>query len=171
MPPKPKQTVPATPAQGGPYLQSALICEKVLRDADGVQSYIRVVDRITVTTTGEDPPPEMPPQHLDLTASITLKAGEARGRYAVKFRPEAPGGFERPALEVPVNFVGEGEHGNTVNVELKGLEIDLEGLWWFDVLFVDRHQKEKLMTRIPLRMMYQPQRVIATGQADEPSES
>ena len=33
--------------EGGPYWATAVLCEKVLEEKDGVQSLIRVVDRIT----------------------------------------------------------------------------------------------------------------------------
>lgn len=38
----------------GPYLNAALICEKMLREADGVLSPIRIIDRYTlnVVTSG-----------------------------------------------------------------------------------------------------------------------
>ncbi|SRR5712692_2430913 len=152
--------IPAPP--GGPYVQSALICEKTLTDADGVMSIIRVVDRMTIQAVGTEPPADMPPQQLPLNVVLMLKSGDARGRHALKFRPEAPGGEQRPALEIQLNLEGD-ERGNNVNVDLRGFVIDREGLWWFDVLFGDN---ETLLTRIPLRVIYQPQRVLATGQTE-----
>lgn len=156
--------MPPTPApQGGPYVQAALVCEKILNDADGVASLIRVVDRITVQAVGIDPPAEMPPQQLDLNVIVMLKSGDARGRHALKFRPDAPGGEQRPALEVQLNLEGE-DRGVNVNVDLRGLVLDREGLWWFDILFGDN---EVLLTRIPLKIIYQPQRVVANGQTEQ----
>jgi len=155
-------STPPTPPPGGPYLQNALICEKMLREADGVQSFIRVVDRIMVGAVGTDPPAEMPPQTLDLTLAISLKGGDARGRHAIKIRPEMPSGEQMPALEIHLQIEGE-ERGNNVNINLNGIIFGSEGLWWFDVLFGDN---EVLLTRVPLRLSYQPQRVLETGQTE-----
>lgn len=151
-------STPATPPPGGPYLQNALLCEKLLVDGDGVQSYIRVVDRITIAATGSDPPTEMPPQQLDLVLCVSLKGGDARGRHALKIRPEMPSGEQLPGVEVGLNLEGS-ERGVNVNVNLKPIQFGAEGLWWFDVLFGDN---ETLMTRVPLRLRYEPARVQAT---------
>ena len=157
--------MPPKPSPGGPYLQAALICEKTLQET-GVHSLIRVVDRITIAATGPEVPMQMPPQNLDLTAVIMIKSGDARGRYPLKFRPEAPGGEQRAAIEVALQLEGD-ERGNVINIELKGLQLDREGLWWFDILFGD---DETLMTRMPLRLVYQPQKVVVTTGETEPDE-
>ncbi len=154
-------SLPATPAPTGPYIQAALICEKLLTDADGVQSFIRIIDRVTIGAVGADPPAEMPPQQLSYILCITLKSGDARGRHALKIRPEMPSGEQMPALEINLHLEGS-ERGNNVNLDLKGVTFSLEGLWWFDVLFGDT---ETLLTRVPLRLQYQPQRVVETGQS------
>src|SRR5215203_5961123 len=50
----PMPSVPTTPSPSptGPYLQMAVICEKVLREEGGPLSLIRVVDRVTQTAEG-----------------------------------------------------------------------------------------------------------------------
>jgi hypothetical protein len=155
---------PATPSPGGPYVQAALICEKLLRSDDAVQSYIRVVDRMTVGAVGPNPPEVMPPQQLDLMLCIAIKSGDGRGRHALKIRPEMPSGERLPALEVGLNLEG-GERGHNVNVDLKPISFAAEGLWWFDVLFGDN---ETLLTRIPLRISYAPQRVVQQAGTESP---
>ncbi len=35
--------------EGGPFLQAAFICEKVLTEADGTVSAIRIIDRFFIT--------------------------------------------------------------------------------------------------------------------------
>lgn len=146
----------------GPYVQAALICEKVLTSNDGVLSLIRVIDRVTVGAVGTDPPAEMPPSNVDYTLSIMLKSGDARGRHALKVRPEMPSGEQLPAVEVGLHLEGA-DRGNNVNVELKGITFNVEGLWWFDILFGDN---ETLLTRVPFRLIYQPQKVLSTGQSE-----
>jgi len=62
----------------GLYLNFAVICEKVLREADDVLSFIRIVDQLTVTIMtppGADAAPELPSAPLAaLTFVIGLKS-------------------------------------------------------------------------------------------------
>jgi hypothetical protein len=139
----------------GPHLAAAIFCERVIEDKDGVLTAIRMVDRITVTATGPAPPPEMPPTVIDLTALISLKSGDARGRYTIRLRGEAPSGQPLPTADNPVHYEGD-ERGANLVIRM-ALQVDLEGLYWFDVLHVD-HDNERLLTRMPLRLIYQPQR-------------
>jgi hypothetical protein len=71
------QASPPSAPPGGPYLQTAVLCEKVLQEQDGVLSLVRIVDRIISTALGPDPPEDMPPVAVNLTAVIVLKSGQA----------------------------------------------------------------------------------------------
>jgi hypothetical protein len=134
------------PDPGGPHLQAALICERVLQEQDGVVSAIRIIDRVFFILGGDGQP--LSPRH-PITFLISFKAGSARGRFTVEVRREKPSGEQGPGFEAPVFFEGEERGVNLViNAEF---EPDQEGLYWFDVLFEgDR------VTRIPLRAIYQP---------------
>ncbi len=133
----------------GPYLAAAFVCERVLQEADGVVSAIRIIDRLTQLVGGPDVPDELQSFQQPVTIFIGLKAGSARGRYKVRLQIEKPSGEQGPHIEAPVHFEGE-ERG--VNMILNTLfEADQEGLYWFDVIF----QNERI-TRIPLRVIYQP---------------
>lgn len=135
--------------QDGPYLALAAICEKVLSEADGVLSLIRVIDRVVVGASGADVPDELPPTPLAFTVVVALKSGSARGRHKLTLRPESPSGQQMSSLEVPIHFEGEDRGANVIiNFNLTAEE---EGLYWIDVLFED-----KTLTRMPLRVIYQP---------------
>lgn len=135
----------------GPYLATAVICEKALQEQDGVLTLVRLIDRVIVGATGPDVPEDMPPAPLNFTVVIALKSGAARGRHKIRLRPEDPSGHQLSTLELPVHFEGEDRGANLI-VQF-GLTAEKEGLYWIDVLFGD-----DLMTRIPLRVVYQPQR-------------
>lgn len=130
----------------------AVLCEKVLTEQDGTISVIRIVDRITLSSAGPDVPDEMPATPVSLHAVVAFRSGAARGRYNVKLRPEDPSGHQLPALEMPVHFEGE-ERGANLIVNFNFVA-EHEGLYWIDVLF-----QEEPVTRIPLRVIYQPQRL------------
>lgn len=138
----------------GPYLAMAVLCEKVLTEQDGVISVIRIIDRMTIATAGPDVPDEMPPTPLQLAAVVAFRSGEARGRYSVTLRPEDPSGRQLPSLEMPIHFEGE-ERGANMLVNFNFVA-ELEGLYWIDVIF-----QGDVVTRIPLRVIYQPRRVDA----------
>lgn len=141
------------PATTGPHLAMALFCESVLEEKDGVLSIIRVVDRIIQTAVGPDVPEIMPPVPVNLTLVVSLKAGAARGRDSVRIKTEAPSGQnEGGILELPVVFEGE-DRGQNIVARL-GFVANQEGLYWFDISLGG-----SLITRVPLRVVYQPQKI------------
>ena len=137
-----------TTENSGPYLVAALLCERVLQEKDETISVIRMVDRIVVTVNALGSPETIPPTPVNLSALISLKSGSARGRGTVKWRVETPSGLKLPDQLLPVLFEGD-DRGVNLIVALN-LLIDQEGVYWFNVIL-----EEKLLTRIPLRILYQ----------------
>lgn len=141
------------PGTHGPHLSMALLCERVLEEKDGVLSIIRVVDRITQAAVGPNVPETMPPVPVNLILVISLKSGAARGRGTITVGTEAPSGqLLGERIELPVVFEGE-DRGQNIVAQM-GFTADMEGLYWFDVLY-----DKRLLTRVPLRIVYQPQRI------------
>ena len=143
---------------GGPYLSMAIFCEKVLREADGVLSAIRIVDRFNVQGTAE----EMPATTIAFTIVIVFKSGEFRGRAELELRPTSPTGKQLPVIKFPVNFEGEGDRGTGIGVMIQ-FKAEEEGLFWFDVSVVPVNGNPQFFTRMPLRIIYQ--RLLAVGGA------
>ena len=142
----------------GPFLDSALVCEKVLQEQDGVVSAIRIIDRIYFVM-GPDRQLLFPRQPI--TFLIIFKSGSARGRYAVQVRREQPSGeVSGPLFEPPVLFEGEDRGVNLVVNAM--FEPDQEGLYRFDVLFVrpESPEQSERITRIPLRAIFQPMATV-----------
>lgn len=145
----------------GPYLQAAALCEKVIESKEGVLSLINIVDQITQTATGPEPPENLPPFILqDVFVVIMLKAGEARGRYEIKIRPEDPSGRDLPDVETTVQLNG-GNSGMNIVAPLQ-LAVENEGTYWFNVFFMASSTDERLLTRIPLTVQYARQRTPST---------
>jgi hypothetical protein len=148
-----------------------LVCERVLQEQDGVLSVIRVIDRLMLGSVGPDAPDEMPPLPVNFTLLVMLKAGDARGRFRVRLALEAPSGQAMPAeATLPVLFEGEGDRGVNLIIPV-GFQAEQEGLYWFDVWFGDPRfsEQEELLTRVPVRIVYQPQR-IGSGPTEPPSQ-
>ena len=132
----------------GPHVQIAALCETVLLEPTGVLSLIRIVDRITISAT-PGASASMPLTQINLKAVIALKSDTARGRAMVGLRPQKPSGIYLEGIVSPVLFEGE-DRGSNIITDLR-MEIDEEGLYWFDVLVDDR-----VVTRMPLRIVYAP---------------
>jgi hypothetical protein len=133
----------------GPYLQLAIFCERVLHEQDGVVSLIRVIDRVTHTVRGKNPPTDLPPFEFEMFAVISLKPGEARGRHEVRIERELPNGVRDPASIPPLTVQLEGEErGANIVMNLR-TKFEHEGLHWFHVYF-----DGELMTKMPLRVLY-----------------
>src|SRR5437899_4300072 len=129
---------------GGPYLQVASFCEKVLIEAGQIASIIRLVDRFMVN----GPTPEMQPTMLNFYMVISLKSGFVRGKHTIRIAPSSPTGKEMPAFNAPQLF--EGENRGVMLAAMMNFQVQEEGIYWFDVYFEDQ-----LMTRMPLQVIYQ----------------
>lgn len=144
---KPQPNLPGF-SPGGPYLAMALLCEKVLTEADGVVSLIRIVDRITVSMSGPKPPSDMPPALVNLTLVLGFKSGFARGPYQVSVKAVGPSQQMLNSFELPMLLEGE-DRGTQMALNLV-FQAAEEGVYWFEVYVLDA-----LITKVPLRIVYQ----------------
>lgn len=150
-----------TDSTKGPFLLIGALCENVIEAKDGRISLINVIEQITVGAKSEDPPEEMPPVPIQIKAVVAMKSGAARGRFTLRFQPEAPSGLKLPSLDMPAQF-GGGATGIRNFVDLQ-LRLEEEGTYWIEVTLVrgrGQNQAEELLTRIPLSVMYQPEKVM-----------
>ena len=139
-----------TISPNGPYLNAALICEKVLQEKDEAISIIRgVVDRVTVTSAASSLPGNMQSISLNLNAFLSFRSGAAKGKNTIKWVMEEPSGVRGPEQLLPALFEGE-DRGTNFILSLP-LTVNQEGiLYWFDIFLEDQ-----LLTRVPLRILYQ----------------
>ena len=128
----------------GPHVQLATFCDMVIEDKTGTLTVVRLVDRYTVSGTT----PDMQPTPIKTTLAVSLKAGFMRQKAMLKVQPISPSGRELQALELSILFEGD-ERGLQFVFPIQ-IVLDEDGLYWFDVK-VD----EQLLTRIPLRLLYQ----------------
>jgi hypothetical protein len=138
------------PPSNGPYLNYAAVCEKVLHEADGVLSLIRIVDRITVTVIVPALPgaqaapsliPSAPP--ISVTFILGLKSGDFIGSVPVKIWIETPTGARWPEYETSASLEGQ-ERGANVILPLQ-FPVQEEGIYWFVV-----EVSGETLTRVPL---------------------
>lgn len=134
--------------ESGPFLSMAFFCDRVIEGKDNVLSAIRIVDRWMHVIQGSEAPKDMPPVAVNLSLLIGFKSGTARGSHTLLVQSEQPSGIKGAALSFPVLFEGE-DRGMNLNLQM-AFQAEVEGLYWFDVKIDDQ-----LVTRIPLRVVYQ----------------
>lgn len=117
----------------------------MLKEADGSVSLIRIFDRYSVAA----PTPQSPQQPLPLNLVIMMRSGIFRGPATIKIKATSPSGTDLPTLEFPVHFEGDDERATLLAMNI-GFTPPEQGLYWFDVVL-----DEKLVTRIPLRVVFQ----------------
>jgi hypothetical protein len=141
--------------QVGPYLATAVLCEKVIKEEDGVFSIVRIIDRITFQL----PAGLLSSGVFSLGAAlyqaclfVTFKTGYAKGKRALSLKAFSPDGSKlMEDLTLSIQFDGKGETGAAANIQI-GVQFRMEGLHWFH-LFLDGQQ----ITRIPLQVITQQQ--------------
>lgn len=137
----------------GPHLAAAFLCEKVLKEGDGVASFIRVVERFTVPKFSLPPGVQLPPgatAAIQFNLVVILKSGDlGGGKFGMRIALMKPDGSQSSSQPVDIFFNGADDNGVAV-VSPITIPTPEEGLHWFDVYF-----EERLITRIPLRVLYQ----------------
>jgi hypothetical protein len=123
-----------------PYIQAALLCEKILQEMNGSLSIINIADKLNYRTQGF---PEGFKPAINLTGLLALKSGPIVGDHTVKVVVENPRGERKEIFSKAFNFLGK-DHGQNVILNLT-LGIAQDGIYWFDVFF-----EEDLLTRISL---------------------
>ncbi len=133
---------------GGPFLQAAVFCEKVLDEKDGAISAIRIIDRLTFTATGANAPEKMPPMPLSITLLVRFKSGDATGKHELKVKPVSPSGKELPVFTFPF-VLGGGELSANMILGYSA-KFGEPGVYWFEVMIGD-----KLYTKVSLNIIYE----------------
>lgn len=136
------------PFDRGPFLTAAALCERVLTEQDGVNTLVRLIDRLTITAAGPEPPDQMPPSQYTAWLYVSFKSGSARGPMQLTVRIQKPDGTSPPPITLPVNFEGDDDRGTNVIAQMN-LGIDKVGVWWFDLSLDDTP-----VTKLPFRVIY-----------------
>ena len=151
----------------GPHLSAAFFCEKMLKEADGVATFIRMVDILMVPKPEAAPlGPDGKPIHVatEITAIVVLKSGNAKGESSIKLVANFPSGDALELFKTNVVLVGD-EKGVNIYAQIP-VPITEEGLYWYDVV-VDG----ETITRMPLRIKYVQPPSPTSEAASEPGSA
>jgi hypothetical protein len=135
---------PAMPIEGGPYLSAAFLCEKGLLESDGVNSFIRIVDRWTVTGPTEN----MISAAIQATLVVMFKSGIHRGQGQLVITPRTPSNTTLPAMNIPLYFEGEDDRGIAVVLPM-AFPVQESGVYWFNISL-----DGQTFSEVPLRVIY-----------------
>ena len=132
------------PIEGGPYLSAAFLCEKALREVDGVNTFVRVVDRWTVS----GPTESMPQTSIQATLVVMFKSGIHRGPGRLAITPISPSDLTMNVIEMSVLFEGDEDRGIAVIIPM-AFPVQEPGVYWFNIALDGRS-----FSQIPLRVVY-----------------
>lgn len=127
-----------------PQLICAMICEKLLTEADGVASAIRIVDTIQLP-----PVPKEARKNVILTPLMFLtifRAGDFRGKAHWEIQVAGPSGKKVKAAQKDLDFNGGPDYGFNLAIPV-AFKWDKPGLYWFEV-----HINKRRMVRSPLNV-------------------
>ena len=113
---------------GGPYFTGIFFCEKILREPDGVMSFIRVIDKWTVLGPGES----MQPTVIPLNLVVMGKSGMHRGSGQLTLTPITPSGERMPPIPMAVVFEGDNDRGFAAAGTI-GFPVKEAGAYWFEL--------------------------------------
>lgn len=114
----------------GPYLQAALLCERVEQEAPNRPiTIVGLIDRVVVRAEyGTTPQPSV----VSCYAVVILKTGSRPGNYRLRLTLMSPSG--RPLREFSLDITLSNEPDQGVNVVMPiQFTASEEGIYWFEV--------------------------------------
>ena len=112
-----------------PSLKYAFTCERVLIEKDGVLSFIRLIDKLTVSITAEEPPDALPPGIAPMTIAMGWVGG--LGTHEAAFNIVSPGGEEQPSPQT-WSFNLDAVHKVHNIVTEVPVKITKHGVYWIE---------------------------------------
>ena len=124
----------------GPFIQAALICERVLEEKDGTLSALRIIDKVT----SAEPPTDEKPALLLCHALTMMKWGDFNGDVVLTVEIENPSGERTEVLRTQGPVQAHPKGGANVYGPL-ALAFKRTGTFWAVFLL---NQRE--ISRVPL---------------------
>jgi hypothetical protein len=141
---KKKQAKKSAKSVGGPFVNAAFVCEKVLKEGK-VPTFVRVIDTFMLT----GPTPKMPPGVIEFVLYVAFKAGDVRGKKPLLIKCESPHGEKLTFESTHMLEFNSGSTGAAVEAVIM-LGIKDPGTYWFSVILEGR-----VITKTPVRVVYE----------------
>ncbi len=131
----------------GPYVQAALLCERVVQESGGRVTIIRLIDRVVapaVVNLGQ-----IPQTIVSCQAVVILKTGSRPGNYKLRLLLKSPNNISLREFSLPIVLPNEEDQGVNVVMPVQ-FAANEEGVYWFEV----RLDNEELpLTKTSLRLV------------------
>jgi hypothetical protein len=138
---------------GGPFVASAILCQSISEDSDGLVSAHRILDEIRVVLNANAPaefPSKAHPVELPLFALIMIRRGDAgSGKHRLRLVFERPDGKTTDVYNEDIEMPKFPNGAATVKAKITA-KLQSEGVFWIDVIL----NKERL-TRMALNLVIQ----------------
>jgi len=131
----------------GPYVQAALLCERVVQESGGRVTIVRLIDR--VVTPAAVPLAQIPPTIVSCHAVIILKTGSRPGNYKLRLLLKSPSNRPLREFSLPIILPDEEDQGINVVMPIQ-FTANEEGVYWFEVRLGD---EELPLTKTSLRLV------------------
>jgi hypothetical protein len=133
----------------GPYVQAALLCERVVQESGGRVTIVRLLDRVVVRTAVAASPAQIRPTIVSCHAVVILKTGSRPGNYKLRLVLTSPTKRKLREFSVDINLPDEEDKGVNIVMPIQ-FEAKEEGVYWFEV----RLDGEELpLTKTSLRLV------------------
>jgi len=130
-----------------PHIAHAFVCEKVMIERDGVPSYVRAVDVISLVTPEDPEAGSLVPLNASLVVAIRPDERHRTRELTLRIERVDPSGKKRKVFfTAPVTLPDKEDACNTLAINIF-MEWDGEGLYWFDIFFGERK-----VARVPLTL-------------------
>ncbi len=131
----------------GPYVQAALLCERVVQESGGRVTIVRLVDRVVAPAAVNLA--QVPPTIVSCHAVIILKTGSRPGNYKLHLLLKSPS--KRPLREfsLDISLPDQEDQGVNVVMPIQFTAIE-EGVYWFEVRL---DNEEQPLTKTSLRLV------------------
>lgn len=134
----------------GPYVQAALLCQRVTQPhPNGLITIVGLLDRVVVRAPHGISPHQIAPSIISCHAVVILKTGSRPGTHRLRLTLMSPSGRALREFSLDIILPDEPDQGVNVVMPIQFTASE-EGIYWFDV----RLDSETLpLTRISFRRM------------------
>ena|SRR5438309_8817904 len=131
----------------GPYVQAALLCERVVQESGGRVTIVRLIDRVIAPATKQLG--QIPPTIVSCHAVVILKTGYRPGNYKLRLLLTSPSKKPLREFSLDISLPNEEDQGVNVVMPIQFPAYE-EGVYWFEV----RLGNEELpLTKTSLRLV------------------
>jgi hypothetical protein len=131
----------------GPYVQAALLCDRVVQENSGRVTIIGLLDR--VITRPIAPGTDVPATQVSCHAVVILKTGSYPGKYKLRLLLKSPS--NKPLREFSLNVVLPDVEDQGINVVMPiKFPAKEEGVYWIEVKL---GEADSPLTKTSLRLV------------------